>query len=114
MTERTFIGEDADGLVPEKSQVIQVNFTNGTIQNKIEYEDEGGIPKFFRNLAKFSKTEKVVSAVVLIITEDDHVDWVNVAQNPHHLALAALCLDDIKDDLKSKIFETEDDTEESE
>jgi len=49
--------------------------------------------------------------VVLTINEEEHVDWVHIAENEHHLALAALCLDDIKEDLKAKIFRDDEEEE---
>ncbi len=92
---------------PEKSEegsVITVNFKDGAIVNKVQFEGEGGIPKFLRDLAKFSKQSNVKSVIVITINDLEHVDWVHVADSKHHLALAALCLDDIKDDLKAVIF----------
>jgi hypothetical protein len=55
-------------------------------------------------MAKFAKKTNVKSVIVLTIDDEEHVDWVHVADSEHHLALAALCLDDIKEDLKSHIF----------
>lgn len=97
----------------EKTSVITVNFMDGAIVSKVVFEAEGGIPKFLRDMAKFAKQNHVKSLVVMTINEENHVDWVHVAENEHHLALAALCLDDIKDDLKAVIFR-EDDEEETE
>ncbi len=96
--------------IEEKASVITVNFKDGKIVSKVQFDDEGGgIPKFLRDMAKFSKQNKVKSVVVLTINEDNYVDWVHVADSEHHLALAALCLDDIKEDLKSAIFKESDD-----
>lgn len=89
----------------EKTSVITVNFKEGTIVNKVQFENEGGIPKFLRDLAKFSRQNKVKSVVVMTIDEDNYVDWVHIADSEYHLALAALCLDDIRDDLKTVIFD---------
>jgi hypothetical protein len=89
----------------DKSAVITVNFKEGTIVNKVQFENEGGIPKFLRDLAKFSRQNKVKSVVVMTIDEDNYVDWVHIADSEYHLALAALCLDDIRDDLKAVIFD---------
>ena len=91
----------------EKVSVITVNFKDGAIINKVQFEGEGGIPKFLRDLAKFSKQSNVKSVIVITINDQEHVDWVHVADSEHHLALAALCLDDIKDDLKAVIFGTD-------
>jgi hypothetical protein len=88
----------------EKSSVITVNFMDGAIVSKVQFENEGGIPKFLRDMAKFAKNTQVKSVIVLTINDQEHVDWVHIAENEHHLALAALCLDDIKDDLKAVIF----------
>lgn len=104
--------KDEDGTtmtgVGDKTAVITVNFKSGSIVNKVQFEGEGGIPKFLRKMANFSKQNNVKSVVVMTINEDNHVDWVHIADSEHHLALAALCLDDIKEDLKSVIFrETE-------
>lgn len=95
----------------QKGAVITVNFKEGTIVNKVQFESEGGIPKFLRDLAKFSRQNKVKSVVVMTIDEDNYVDWVHIADSEYHVALAALCLDDIRDDLKAVIFE-EDEAEE--
>lgn len=101
---------DKDGIPPvppaadEKVSVITVNFKDGAIVNKVQFEGDGGIPKFLRDMAKFSKQNKVKSVVVMTINEENHVDWVHIADSEHHLALAALCLDDIKEDLKTVIF----------
>lgn len=94
-------GDAAD----QKGSVITVNFKEGTIVNKVQFESDGGIPKFLRDLAKFSKQNKVKSVIVMTIDEDNYVDWVHIADSEYHLALAALCLDDIRDDLKAVIFE---------
>ena len=102
------IDVDADN---QKGSVITVNFKEGTILNKVQFESEGGIPKFLRDLAKFSRQNKVKSVVVMTIDEDNYVDWVHIADSEYHLALAALCIDDIRDDLKAVIFD-DDDTEE--
>lgn len=91
----------------QKGAVITVNFKEGTILNKVQFESEGGIPKFLRDLAKFSRQNKVKSVVVMTIDEDNYVDWVHIADSEYHLALAALCLDDIRDDLKAVIFDDE-------
>jgi hypothetical protein len=92
----------------EKVSVITVNFKDGAIVNKVQFEGEGGIPKFLRDMAKFAKQNDVKSVIVMTINKEDHVDWVHIADSEHHLALAALCLDDIKEDLKTVIFGTED------
>jgi hypothetical protein len=88
----------------EKVSVITVNFRDGAIVSKVQFDGEGGIPKFLRDMAKFAKKTNVKSVIVLTIDDEEHVDWVHVADSEHHLALAALCLDDIKEDLKSHIF----------
>lgn len=95
----------------DKGAVITVNFMDGAIVSKVQFESEGGIPKFLRDMAKFAKQNHVKSVVVMTINEQDHVDWVHIAENEHHLALAALCLDDIKDDLKTVIFKEDDEEE---
>ena len=89
---------------PEKVSVITVNFKDGAIVNKVQFEGEGCIPKFLRDMAKFSKQNNVKSVVIMTINDQSHVDWVHIADSEHHLALAALCLEDIKDDLKAAIF----------
>ena len=93
----------------EKVSVITVNFKDGAIVNKVQFEGEGGIPKFLRDMAKFAKQNHVKSVIVLTINDQDHADWVHIADSEHHLALAALCLDDIKDDLKAVIFKESED-----
>jgi len=106
---------DPPVVVPEaeaKVSVITVNFKDGAIISKVQFDGEGGIPKFLRDMAKFAKQNDVKSVIVLTINEKDHVDWVQIADSEHHLALAALCLDDIKDDLKAVIFKEEYDEEE--
>jgi hypothetical protein len=95
-------GGNADA--EEKVSVITVNFREGAIVSKVQFDGEGGIPKFLRDMAKFAKKTNVKSVIVLTIDDEEHVDWVHVADSEHHLALAALCLDDIKEDLKSHIF----------
>lgn len=88
----------------EKVSVITVNFKDGAIVSKVQFDGEGGIPKFLRDMAKFAKKNNVKSVVIMTINDQEHVDWVHIADSEHHLALAALCLDDIKDDLKAVIF----------
>lgn len=95
----------------EKVSVITVNFKDGEIISKVQFDGEGGgIPKFLRDMAKFSKQNKVKSVVILTINDENYVDWVHIADSEHHLALAALCLDDIKEDLKSVIFKDNDES----
>lgn len=101
-----------EGEGKDKGAVITVNFKEGTIVNKVQFENEGGIPKFLRDLAKFSRQNKVKSVVVMTIDEDNYVDWVHIADSEYHLALAALCLDDIRDDLKAVIFDDAESEEE--
>jgi hypothetical protein len=96
-------------LPPEKVSVITVNFKDGAIVNKVQFEGEGGIPKFLRDMAKFSKQSQVKSVIVMTINEENHVDWVHIADSEYHLALAALCLDDIREDLKAVIFRESED-----
>jgi hypothetical protein len=93
---------------PEKVSVITVNFKDGAIVNKVQFEGEGGIPKFLRDMAKFAKQNDVKSVIVLTINDENHVDWVHIADSEYHLALAALCLDDIREDLKTVIFKDAD------
>jgi len=88
----------------DKVSVITVNFKDGNIVSKVQFDGEGGIPKFLRDMAKFAKQTNVKSVVIMTINDEEHVDWVHIADSEHHLALAALCLDDIKDDLKQVIF----------
>ena len=108
MTDETIV---TPPVPDEKSAVITVNFKDGSIIDKVQFDGEGGIPKFLRDMAKFAKKNNVKSVVIMTINEEQHVDWVHIAENEHHLALAALCLDDIKEDLKAVIFK-EDATEE--
>lgn len=96
----------------EKVSVITVNFKEGAIVNKVQFAGEGGIPKFLRDMAKFARQDKVKSVIVMTINEENHVDWVHIADSEYHLALAALCLDDIRDDLKSFIFDDNEETTE--
>ena len=86
------------------SEVITVNFNKGEIINKVQYDEDGGIPKVLRELAKFAKKENTKSIAVLTINDKNHVDWVFISDSELHMALAALCLDDLKADLKAKIF----------
>lgn len=99
-----------NGAAPddEKVSVITVNFKDGQIVDKVQFQGEGGIPKFLRDMAKFAKKDDIKSVVIMTINKDSHVDWVHIADSEHHLALAALCLDDIKDDLKARIFGEDD------
>ncbi|MDP2206630.1 MAG: hypothetical protein Q8K65_10045 [Alphaproteobacteria bacterium] len=94
----------AAGAGENDVSVITVNFKDGEVSGRVQYEGEGGIPKLLREMARQVQKDKVKSIIVLTITEDDHVDWVHVGENDHHLALAALCLDDLKEDLKNQIF----------
>lgn len=96
-----------------KMSVITVNFKEGAIVEKVQFDGEGGIPKFMRDMAKFAKKNNVKSTIILTINDQNHVDWVHIADSEHHLALAALCLEDIKDDLKSRIFGEPEEDEES-
>ncbi len=99
---------DGNGAADDKVSVITVNFKDGAIVSKVQFDGEGGIPKFLRDMAKFAKQNNVKSVVIMTINDEEHVDWVHIADSEHHLALAALCLDDIKEDLKAVIFkETE-------
>jgi hypothetical protein len=106
MTEKTETTppNGADPPAEEKVSVITVNFKDGAIVSKVQFDGEGGIPKFLRDMAKFAKHNNVKSVVVMTINDEQHVDWVHIADSEHHLALAALCLDDIKEDLKAVIF----------
>jgi hypothetical protein len=88
----------------EKVSIITVNFKDGAIVDKVQFDGDGGIPKFLRDMAKFAKKSDVKSVVIMTINNESHVDWVHIADSEHHLALAALCLDDIKEDLKARIF----------
>ncbi len=92
----------------DKVSVITVNFKDGKIMDKVEFDGEGGIPKFLRDMAKFAKQTNVKSVVVMTINDEEHVDWAHVAASEHHLALAALCLDDMRDELKEVIFRKDD------
>lgn len=108
MTDMTDIATTVDtakAATEDKVSVITVNFQNGDVLDHVQYEGEGGIPKLLRELAARAQKDRVKSVIVLTINDDDHVDWVHVADNEHHLALAALCLDDLKDDLKNHIFQ---------
>lgn len=107
------VDELAELLPPilEKTEVVNVNFVNGTIVNKVAFDAETGIPKFLRELAKYAKKHKVTSAAVMMINDENHVDWMHVVDGEHHLALAALCLDDMKAELKNKLFGEDEETE---
>lgn len=89
---------------PKPIEVITVNFEKGEIVNKISFDEEGGIPKIFRELAKLAKKQDYKSFALMTIDSNNHVDWVFVGDSEHHMALAALCIDDLKDDIKAKIF----------
>lgn len=108
----TLLPENKPAGTDEKVSVITVNFKDGQIIEKVQFEGEGGIPKFLRDMAKFAKKDNVKSVVIMTINDSNHVDWVHIADSEHHLALAALCLDDIKDDLKARIFGEDDADEE--
>lgn len=109
-------GETTPPVLPtpavEKVSVITVNFKDGAILDKVQFDGEGGIPKFLRDMAKFAKQNHVKSVVIMTINDEQHVDWVHIADSEHHLALAALCLEDIRDDLKAEIFRDAEDVEE--
>lgn len=100
-----------DELPPKESTIISVNFKEGVITDTIQYEAEGGIPKFFRELAKIARKTKVKSAIVMTIDENNKVDWIDVVDNDYHMSLAALCLEDIKKDLKTNIFGSDEEEE---
>lgn len=106
MTDIVTSSSERIGAVENKVSVITVNFKDGDVVDRVQHEGEAeaGIPKLLRELARRAQKEKVKSVIVLTITDDDHVDWVHVADNEHHMALAALCLDDLKEDLKNHIF----------
>lgn len=106
MTDIVTTPDTAAAATENTVSVITVNFKDGGVTDRVQYEGEGGIPKLLRELAGRAHTDRVKSVIVLTINEDDHVDWVHVADNEHHLALAALCLDDLKDDLKDQIFQS--------
>lgn len=110
--EQVFMPEETQATEAARVTVVKVNFVDGTITDQVQYENEGGIPKLFRELAKYAKKAKITSAVIMTIDEENSVEWMSVAGSEHHLALAALCLDDLKDDLKTKIFGEEEEEEE--
>lgn len=104
MTDIVTAAPAVSAAADNKVSVITVNFRDGDVVDRVHNEGEGDIPRLLRDLARRAQKERVKSVIVLTIDDDDHVDWTHAAGSEHHLALAALCLDDIKDDLKAHIF----------
>jgi len=90
--------------------VTKVNFAEKKAEEKWNVEPEKGIPKFLKDCAKYAKDKKVTSVLVMMIDQDEDVDWVFHTDNDHHKALMCLTLEDVRGDIKADLFnETETD-----
>ena len=89
----------------ETQQVAEVDFKSRQVRN-ITVTPDSKPAKFLRECAKLAKTG-VKSAMVITVTEDNHVDFLFEIASEHHMALMALTLDDARDELKAYIFKEE-------
>lgn len=87
-----------------KNTVIETDFVQKKTGKRWEVENEKGVPRFLRDLARICKEEQVKSVMVITIDPHNHIDWVNLIDSEHDAALIALSLPDAVDDLKSEIF----------
>ena len=87
-----------------QQEVIETDFKEKKI-SRVTISQDTKPAKFLRDMAKISKEEGVKSVMVLTINEENQVDWIFEGFDEHHACLAALVLDEIKDDLKTRIFD---------
>lgn len=93
----------------EKPEIIETDFKERRVVQRINLTPDAKPVQFLRDMAKLAKKDNIKSVLVLTISESNHVEWLFEVPTEHHLCLAALSLDDIKDELKQKIFQDEQD-----
>lgn len=59
---------------------------------------------FLTTWKKFCKDTKVKTIMILTIDENQFVTWGFLADNDHHRALAALTLEDLREEIKDDLF----------
>ena len=90
-----------DGIM---SEVVETDFQERTVVKRIQIAPDARAIKFIKEQAKFAKETDVKSALVVTVAEDGFTNWNFVGNSEHHLALIALILDDVRDELKEEIF----------
>lgn len=60
--------------------------------------------QFLKTWMRFCKDTKVKSVMIVTIDESDHCTYGSLSDDEHHLALMALTLPDLEQELKDKIF----------
>jgi hypothetical protein len=88
----------------DQQEIIEADFKDKKVVSRITVSTDARAIKFIKDQAKFAKEQKVKSALVLTVDESNHVNWNFVGDSELHLALAALSLDDVKEEMKVDIF----------
>ena len=60
--------------------------------------------QFLNTWKKFCKDTKVCSIMIVTVDENDFVTWGFLAEDDHHRALAALTLEDLREEIKDQLF----------
>lgn len=64
--------------------------------------------QFLKTWQKFSRDTKVRSIMIVTIDHNDYVTWGFLAEDDHHRSLAALTLEDLREEIKQQLFGEED------
>ena len=70
----------------------------------IPTEDDTKPAQFLNTWKKFCKDTKVKTVMIVTIDESDYCTWGLLCDDDHHLALAALTLEDLREEIKQELF----------
>ncbi len=86
----------------EPGKVVDIK-TRKKITN-IPTESDTKSSQFLKTWSKFCRDTKVQSIMILTIDENGFATWGFLSDDDHHKALAALTLEDLREEIKNDLF----------
>jgi len=71
---------------------------------RIDTNEDTSATQFLKLIGKRAKENEVSSVFVLMINDENHVDWGMITKSEHHLLLAYASREDLKDEIRDEIF----------
>jgi hypothetical protein len=98
-------------MTEEKCTIKTVDFKTGTCKETLQVAHDTGIPQILRDMAQYAAKNGVEAVLVITIEAGNVCYHFGDIRTEHHAALMALYLEDIREELKNKIFNEGEDEE---
>lgn len=84
------------------SEVIDIKTRKKLVSIPTEADTKPG--QFMNTWKKFCKDTNVKTIMILTVDEKSYITWGFISDNDHHKALAALTLEDLREEIKDDLF----------